>query len=162
MCAISSRPEASRIHALRRRTPPAPAKHPARVRRFGPLWRLGLLAAALALATQISLLLAPMPWMARGDGNPALALAVLSGSKLPCHSDAATPAGKGGRPHPLAQHGCPICQALLQTAAFLAPAVAESAPLPLPAAGPAARPRVDRPAPPLPSQIQPRAPPAIA
>jgi hypothetical protein len=156
------RPEASRIQALRRRTPSPPARDPAGVRRRGPLWRLGLLAAALALATQVSLLLAPMPWMARGDGNPALALAVLSGSDLPCHSDAAGPAGKGGRPHPLAQHDCPICQTLLQTAAFLAPAVVEAAALPLPAAGPAVRPRVDRPAPPLPSQIQPRAPPAIA
>jgi hypothetical protein len=112
--------------------------------------RMGLIGAVLALAVQLAIGFAPMPQMA-GNGRDMLCLPVGPAKSKP-----------DGRPGPLAQHECPICQVLQQTAACLAPAAVEIAPLPWLPRGPDAIAATARPGRPVAGHAQPRAPPSIA
>jgi len=124
--------------------------------------RIGLIGAAVALATQLAIGLAPMPQMA-GPGAGMLArVAALSGGDSHCLPFGPAQGKPHGQPGPLAGHDCPICQALQQTAAFLAPAAAEIAPVSWVPLGAESLAASGRPARPAPSQAQPRAPPWIA
>jgi hypothetical protein len=160
LCPVATPAEASPMLAQRRRAPD---------QWFRLRWRLcalprriGLTGAAVALAAQLAIGLAPMPQMAGpGAGMPAR-VAALSGGDTHC-----LPFGPAqGKPHrqpgPLATRDCPICQALQQTAAFLAPAAVDIAPVSWAPLGADAPRTSGRPARPAPSQAQPRAPPCIA
>jgi hypothetical protein len=84
-------------------------------------WRTaGLAAAIAALATQMALSLVPMseaPGRAATSLAPVAALWGLSSLCLP----SGAPGKPGAHSDPLASHGCPICQVVHQSAAFVPP-----------------------------------------
>jgi hypothetical protein len=124
--------------------------------------RIGLIGAAVALAAQVAIGLAPMRQMA-GDGAGVLArVAALWGGDTHCLPFGPAQGKPHGQPGPLAGHDCPICQALQQTTAVLAPAAVEIAPVSWVPLGADAPKTSGRPARPAPSQAQPRAPPSTA
>jgi hypothetical protein len=85
-------------------------------------WRsgIGLAAAMVALATQMTLSLLPMPDAPSPASRSLASVAALWGlSSLCLPSDA--PGKPGAHADPFAGHGCPICQVVHQALAFVPP-----------------------------------------
>ena len=141
----------ARVMLARRR--PDRSTRPGRAGLRGLPRPIGLFAAALALAIQLAVVVAPMPGMTGAEA--------LSGPHMLCWPSAPAKGKAGGQPGSHAGHDCPSCQILQQSMACLAPTPAVGAFLHAAHHRPPPLMVADRPARPAPSPAQPRAPPFL-